>query len=544
MTLRRVSVGSLGSMLTDTVVIDRQAGELAFFSAVSYSTLMQASLKEMNKPGSFAHIYGLGVGKIPKQGYEVESKKEANSDYVHTIAYAKDRITYKEDGTEMISLYIYCQDVNELADKLYAKASKASSVPLLEEWKDYLLLGLQEERLVRRLAVHCSEEEAPFTAFRVDFDKETIKNIITKGLQQKIINIKGSNEPSPILAEINGLNDYLNGFGEILAEKIQTAFKPKFIPGEDKYDTFTNYVDDFMYKEADIELFEAQKSVIQAVVNDLKVNDATFLIAEMGSGKTSMGAAIPYVHNANRSKGYNVVVSCPSHLTPVWKREVEERIPNARAYVIQDYKELISLESKLRNPRKIENSYIILSKERAKLGYDKRPAAIWSRSKNTFVCPDCGQILYSKEFEGSGRRRIEHHVPFNQLSMAKQLANNTRCMNEVRKWNHNEQRYEVVPCNASLWTPLNRDDQDHKWFKLGSEGWIYKSHIVPITEALMNKERLNKKENALFSKLMEQYELVQIGEEPVSIYKGAKKYPIAKYIRERMKDVFDYCLVD
>lgn len=284
MTLRRMSVGSLGSILTDTVVIDRQAGELAFFSAVSYSTLMQASLKEMNKPGSFAHIYGLGVGKIPKQGYEVESKKEANSDYVHTIAYAKDRITYKEDGTEMISLYIYCQDVNELADKLYAKASKASSVPLLEEWKDYLLLGLQEERLVRRLAVHCSEEEAPFTAFRVDFDKETIKNIITKGLQQKIINIKGSNEPSPILAEINGLNDYLNGFGEILAEKIQTAFKPKFIPGEDKYDTFTNYVDDFMYKEADIELFEAQKSVIQAVVNDLKVNDATFLIAEMGSG--------------------------------------------------------------------------------------------------------------------------------------------------------------------------------------------------------------------------------------------------------------------
>lgn len=257
-----------------------------------------------------------------------------------------------------------------------------------------------------------------------------------------------------------------------------------------------------------------------------------------------MGAAIPYVHNANRSKGYNVVVSCPSHLTPVWKREVEERIPNARAYVIQDYKELISLESKLRNPNKIENSYIILSKERAKLGYDKRPASVWSRSKNTFVCPDCGQVLYTKEFEGAGRRRIEHHVPFNQLSMAKQLASNTRCMNEVRKWNHNEQRYEVVPCNASLWTPLNRDDQNHKWFKLGSEGWIYKSHIVPITEALMNKERLNKKENALFSKLMEQYELVQIGEEPVSIYKGAKKYPIAKYIRERMKDVFDYCLVD
>ena len=371
-----------------------------------------------------------------------------------------------------------------------------------------------------------------------------MKKIIQRGLRLKTINIKGNNEPSPILAEIRGLNDYLNSFGEILAEKIQTAFKPKFVPGEDEYDTFTNYVDDFMYNEANIELFEAQKSVIQAVVNDLKTNDATFMIAEMGSGKTTMGAAIPYVHNANRSKGYNAAVVCPSHLTPVWKREVEERIPNAKAYVVQDFKELISLEPKLRNKNKIENSYIILSKERAKMGYDIRPAAIWSRSKNTFVCPECGQPLWTREFEGSGRQRREIHVPFNQLSMTKQLASNTRCMNEVRKWNHKEQKFDVVPCNASLWGPLNRDDQDHKWFKLGAEGWVYKEHIVPLTERLMARESLSKKEAGLFAKLMEQYELIQVGEEPTSTYKGAKKYPIAKYVRERMKDVFDYCLVD
>lgn len=260
--------------------------------------------------------------------------------------------------------------------------------------------------------------------------------------------------------------------------------------------------------------------------------------------KTTMGAAIPYVHNANRSKGYNAAVVCPSHLTPVWKREVEERIPNAKAYVVQDFKELISLEPKLRNKNKIENSYIILSKERAKMGYDIRPAAIWSRSKNTFVCPECGQPLWTREFEGSGRQRREIHVPFNQLSMTKQLASNTRCMNEVRKWNHKEQKFDVVPCNASLWGPLNRDDQDHKWFKLGAEGWVYKEHIVPLTERLMARESLSKKEAGLFAKLMEQYELIQVGEEPTSTYKGAKKYPIAKYVRERMKDVFDYCLVD
>lgn len=284
MALKRISVGQLGSMLTDTVAIDRYSGELVFFSAVSYSTLMQASIKELNKIGSFFHISGMGTAKIAKQGYEIESKKEAKSDYVHTVAYARDKINYKEDGTEEISLFIYCQDINELTDKLYEKTSKYSSVPLLEEWKDYLLIGLEEEKRVRRINLYTSDDSVPFIAYRIDFDKEIIKKIILRGLREKRINIKGNNEASPVLAEIRGLNDYLNGFGEILAEKIQTAFKPKFIPGEDQYDTFTNYIDDYMYHEANIELFEAQKSVIQAVVNDLRTNDATFMIAEMGSG--------------------------------------------------------------------------------------------------------------------------------------------------------------------------------------------------------------------------------------------------------------------
>ena len=544
MSFRRISIGQLGSMYTDLVVIDRYSSEIVFFSAVSYNSLVQASLKELKKNNNGVFISGVGSWKIGKQGYEVESKKDQDNAYTHCIAFARDKINYKEDGSEEISIYIYCKSEDEFIDKLYAKISKYSSVPLLEEWKNYLYKGLNNSNRIKRLWIDSKYDKDPFFAYKIDFNKNAIKNIIQTGLKNKEINIKSSNEPSPILAEIKGLNDYLASFGEILAEKIQTAFKPKFVPGEDKYDKFTNYVDDFMFKEANIEMLEAQKSVIQAVVNDLKTNSATFVIAEMGSGKTLMGAAIPYVANANRSKGYNSVVVCPSHLTKVWKREVEERIPNSRAYIIKDFKELKILESKLRNKKKIENSYVILSKERAKMSYDKRPAAIWSRSKNTFVCPECGQPLYTIEYEGSGRNRRINYVSFNKLSMTKQLASNTRCMNSIRKWNNKKQRMEIVPCNASLWQPLNRDDQNHKWFKLGSEGWIYKEHIVELTETLMEKETLSKKENALFIKLMEQYELIQAGELPFSSYKGAKKYSIAKYIRERMKNVFDYCIVD
>lgn len=541
---RRLTVNSLGSILSDIVVLDRYNNELVFFSAVSYSTLIQASVRELSKAGAYFHVSEIGAYKAVKQKYDIETKKESDSDYAHIIGFAKDKINYNEDGTENITLYIYCNSEQELIDKLFEKASKYSSVPLLEEWKGYLLNGLRQKRKVKPMHVYCKYDSKPFDCYRIDFDKTTIKEIITEGLKRKVINIEGSNNPSEILSNISGLNDYLSSFGEILAEKIQTSFKPKFVPGEDEYDAFTNYIDDYIYDEADIEVFEAQKSVVQAVVNDLKENDATFMIAEMGSGKTLMGASVPYVHHANRNKGFNAVVVCPSHLVNVWNREITERVPNARAYIIRDYKELVDLEPKLRNKDKIENSYVILSKERAKMGYDKRPAAIWSRSKNTFVCPDCGQELYTIEYEGSGRRRTERKVPFNKLSMARPLAFNAKCMNTVRKWNDKEQKFETVKCDSPLWGPLNRDDEDHKWFKLGSEGWVYKDHIIDLTETLMSQETLSKKETALFKKLMEQYELLQIGEGLVSTYKGPKKYPIAKYIRERMKNVFDYCIVD
>lgn len=544
MNLFRISANGLGSIYSDTVILDRYENEIVYFSAVAYNPLIQATVKQISKAGSFVYVSNSGSYKCTRQGYNVSTKRESNSEYSHVLAYAKDKVEYKEDGSENFKLYLYCKDESELVDKIYQKLVKYSSVPILEEWKSYVCEALTSNNCLRKLTVKTENNRCNIICYRLVCNKVVMKGIVQRGLRDKAININGSNNPSALMSEIKGLDDYLSSFGEILAHKIQTAFKPRFVPGEDKYDDFTNYLDDYIYEEANIEVFEAQKTVIQSITNSLKIHDSAFLIAEMGGGKTLMGASIPYVHHANRNKGYNTIVMCPSHLVNVWEREITERIPNSRAYILRDYKELIDLEPKLRNKNKVENSYIIISKERAKLGYDVRPAAIWSRSKNTFVCPECGQPLYTKEYEGSGRHKRIVHVPFNETSMVKQLAYNKRCMNEIKKWNAKEAKYDVVSCNASLWTPLNRNDQDHKWLKLGSEGWIYKDHVVTLVDRLTNLESLTKKESALLAKLMEQYELIQAGEEPTSNYKGARKYPIAKYIRERMHNVFDYCIID
>lgn len=541
---KRISIANFNSQLADTLVVDRATGDLVFASIVGYSTAIQACMKELKTPSLSCYIPGVGNYRTGRNGYNIETKRDTNSDYIHMVINLKDKITYKEDGTEEIDIYLYSRNEQELIDKLYAKVSKYSSVPVLKEWKTFLLNEMRNRNKLRELSVITKYDRVPFKAYRAYFKKSDMQNIIQEGLREHQINIMGNNNPSAMMETISGLNDYLGTFGELLATKIQEAFKPKFTPGEDKYDDYTNFVDDFIYHEADIELFEAQKSVIQATVNNLKEQDATFIIAEMGSGKTSMGAAIPYAHNAKRDKGFNAVVVCPSHLTPKWKKEIEERIPNAKGYIIEDYTQLISLEPKLRNKHKAENSYIILSKERAKMGYDIRPAAIWSESKQTYICPECGQPLFTIEYEGSGRNRRAHRIPFNDLSMTKKLVSNAKCMNTIRKWNPKSRIYEEQTCNAPLWGPLNKDDQNHKWYKLGSEGWIQKAHIVRITERLMNNESNSKKDNALLKRLIEPYNEVLAGEEPTVTYKGPKKYSIAKYIRERMNDVFDYCIVD
>ena len=118
------SVGELGSILADTVVVDRSTNEVVFFSAISYNTLINVSIKELNKNNSI-YCSNVGYVRTAKQGYEIETKKQSENDYTHMVGYAKNKIVYKEDGSEDIRLYIFCKDKSELSNKIFNLASKS-----------------------------------------------------------------------------------------------------------------------------------------------------------------------------------------------------------------------------------------------------------------------------------------------------------------------------------------------------------------------------------------------------------------------------------
>ena len=539
----------IGVLYATQITYDRYSDELAFVSFVGYKTAVEAVSKLITKTNEQLVIKGAGCSCYKKKGlqYVVETNKGADTDIVHATVFLKDSYKVEELGENWtIYMYVKANDPNKesrIKELLLDKLNKYSSVPILPEWIDYIYDKSYDSMKMLQTVIMNGFEEVE--VYKLSGNQTTIKNIISQGLKDKDININGSNDSSVMLDDKTGLNDYLSLFGSMLANKIQQKFRPKFIPGTDMYSNYLMNLDDYIHHKG-VELYAAQMAVIQASAKNFDINKHGFIVGEMGSGKSIMTGSTFYVSNSNKNKGFNAMIMCPSHLVEKWKSEMEKYIPNTKGYIIHNLDELLAIEGKLRNRNRAENMFVIMSKEIAKLGYDLRPAAIWSRSKQCFVCPECGQPLYKEEnrqLSPYSNRKTKIKVKLTELDFLKQYAYNVVCPNEIKVWNDDKKCYENEKCNCKLWTTLNRDE-DHGWIKLGEQGWIRQEHIVPMTEDFMSKEKINKKETDLFNKLFEQYELYQDGEPFKISYKGSKKYPVAKYIYKRMNGVFDYLGLD
>lgn len=542
---RRFNVGTISYAHYDVAVVDRITQTLVFVSTVGYTTTINQLAKEVNKINN-VYLEGPGYVKNVSNGYEVEKRRQNNSDFMHMVAFRKDVVTEESNGDERLVSYIYCKNSEEKISRLYDKLYKYTAVPLLREWIPYLITQMERDNNLRQVVTHYdTTKAAPFQCYCLNITKNTLARMVSNGLNVGIINVNGTNVNSDRMTEIVGLDSYLNSFGEVLATKIQESFVPKFVPGESSYDEPVDDYDDSCY-DAGIEIYEAQKTVIQSSVNNLDVNDVTFVIGEMGTGKTLIGSGISYSHHAKHKKnGLTAAIMCPSHLVNKWKREVERFVPNGKAYIVRTMDQILALDKKLRDKKRKENMYLIVSKETAKFGYEMRPAVNWSRSKNGFCCPECGKPLQVVTHQGTGRNRRTVVTFFGKRDMAKMQAHNQVCENKVRYWDDNSKSWAERSCGAKLWTPLNRDeDRASGWVKLGTEGWIRIEHVNDLFEELSNTPNLTRKDAQFLVRLSEKKIELDRGDEIKSSSKAPRKYPIAKYIKDNYTGLIDYLLAD
>ena len=557
-----VSIDHKNTTKCDLLISD-SAYRINFLSIIGYNSIIKEAIRDVTKEKDSSIVYADGSYYRMTGNYKVITKKAPNSDYVHAIFYLQDTYCMRYDQEDYVC-YVYGKTQKEIDEQLYQKITKYSSIPVLKEWMPYIKSKLIEHGYISILDskryIPPNHSTQDIMAYRLSADKTIMLNLVKEGLQTQAISIEGTNSHSLTLDGCRGIDSYLQLFGEGLAKKIQESFKAKFTPGEDEYDAYLHNVDDYVYHNVDVNLYEAQRSTIQSVVNNMKTNKNTIIVGEMGSGKTLMSSSACYVHHANKLQGFNALVLCPSHLVENWKNEVERFIPNGRGYIIHNLEELLELENKLKDQYKVENSFIILSKERAKIGYGNRPAVLFRRigyytdernrrvkAKNVFVCPECGQVL-TKEINVQANswstRKIKKVVPMELQDFTKEYSNNIVCNNIIYKYNSKIEANEKKICGNKLWTAINRDDEGTDWIKLGKSGWVHKDTIEIMMADFLAKDKLEKKDADFFSALSEQYNSIKTSGETIVRFKGTKKYPIANYINKRMCDVFDYGIFD
>ena len=216
-----------------------------------------------------------------------------------------------------------------------------------------------------------------------------------------------------MLQQINNITEYLKTYGTELAEKIKTEAEPLFKPG----DPWENKMVKLLRRP-----YQAQGDAIMGIIKTLQNKSSVIVVGEMGSGKSIIGCSVPYICTNGRAPARTLIM-CPGHLVQKWKREVKETIPQAEARIVRQLKDVISFT---RNGKPKIPEYVIISKDKAKLGYAWKPAVIERKGKNGLHCPDCGNMITDRDGNPVSLANLAKNKMFCPCGSALWQADNTK----------------------------------------------------------------------------------------------------------------------
>ena len=189
------------------------------------------------------------------------------------------------------------------------------------------------------------------------------------------------------------LGQFIDTFKEAIAQRVVESYPPLYRPSENGHE-----LPRLLRKP-----LGAQEDAIRGAALSLEAHRGTTVVGEMGTGKTFIAAAAAHLAGFKR-----ILVLCPPHLVPKWKREVEMTVPGARAVIVKSITDL----ERLRLSTGSGPLFAVMSREKAKLSYRWMPAVIqrWAVSKGRLLrdeetvepfrvpcCPDCTAQVVDKD---------------------------------------------------------------------------------------------------------------------------------------------------
>ena len=399
-------------------------------------------------------------------------------------------------------MYIFCDEGD--TDSLYAELDKKTSIPLIPEFKDYILEECFKQKILVQLEVLSASVHFDAYMLEAQNDEKEIEEIVNNGLKTGRISIPGA-VPSGGFDNIFTVSQYLNKYGITIANRIRESFNPLFDPATEQICEQLNEINGNLKKNVGYSLYPAQLAVAEALKRRLDRSKVGLIVAECGSGKTKIGSVALAAHQ-NGKKCFNVIL-CPSHVTKKWVREIEETLPNTKAQVVYSLLDIDRACEEYQSGK--ETMYIVLSKERARDGYMRKPIAVYSRIKRTYVCPYCGKPIMM-EINDDG---THYKVHADQFYFKKETTQNHKC----------------EECGEVLWGVLNPDDHNirhNDWVKIGGYRFVYRDFAYRHLEKTKDQKVLLKLEEIISNP------------ERVFIARGAyRRYSMSDYIAERLKQI-------
>ena len=195
------------------------------------------------------------------------------------------------------------------------------------------------------------------------------------------------------------LGGFIDTFKDAIARRVVESYSPLYRPSENG-GTLPRLLRSPLGAQAD---------AIRGAALSLKAHRGTTVVGEMGTGKTFIGAAAAHMAGFER-----ILVLCPPHLVPKWKREVEQTVPGVKAAIVESITDL----ERLRLSVGSGPLFAVMSREKAKLSYRWKAAVIqrWAVSGGTErkpaklvrdeetgepfqvpCCPDCTAQVVDKD---------------------------------------------------------------------------------------------------------------------------------------------------
>ena len=189
------------------------------------------------------------------------------------------------------------------------------------------------------------------------------------------------------------LGAFIDTFKEAIARRVVESYPPLYRPSENGHK-----LPRLLRRP-----LGAQEDAIKGAALSLEAHRGTTVVGEMGTGKTFIAAAAAHMAGFQR-----MLILCPPHLVPKWKREVEMTVPGARAVIVRSITDL----ERLRLSTGSGPLFAVMSREKAKLSYRWMPAVLqrWAVSKGRLLrdeetgepfrapcCPDCTAQVVDKD---------------------------------------------------------------------------------------------------------------------------------------------------